>query len=207
VADDFIFQYSATGSGALHYTKDFQEFEIWVRSQPGDNNVQVRRSNRKWRDQVYTGNNQVEKWTSRTGPAGTVHVANPFAFTVIHPDSEVVTSNINFLGLSVNCTDPELSEAYGSEIRSGNQTVKFMMTPAVIKELVNRGQFSKILQWREKEADGRSYEAHTVKFSIEAQAPIPEKPGALVLSPLKRFQLLPPRPTKTICPPFQGLHS
>ena len=81
VADDFIFQYSATGSGALHYTKDFQEFEIWVRSQPGDNNVQVRRSNRKWQDQVYTGNNQVEKWTSRTGPAGTVHVANPFAFT------------------------------------------------------------------------------------------------------------------------------
>ncbi|SHO49257.1 hypothetical protein [Desulfopila aestuarii] len=200
VADDLTFDYSATGSGALHYTKDFKEFEIWVRSQPTDNKVKELKINRKWRDQVYIGNNPVEKWASRTGPAGTVHVANPFSFTVIHPDNDAVTSNINFFGLSVSSTDPEMSEAYGSSIQSGNQTVKYMMTPAIIKEMVTTGQFSKTLQWKEKESDGRSYEAHTVKFDIEAQAIKPEKPGALVVSPSTGFSSNRSDPKKPFAP-------
>jgi hypothetical protein len=179
---DFVFDYEAEGAGTLIYKKDFSEFHVQVRGTPAQTRIVRAEGYTQW----YTleGIRSQKKWHKKNIPAGPVTVRRPMSVVFNYPAGEEGRTVVHYAPVEVETPDDEMPTHSGSQIGSEyNEPEPMVITPQVMKQIMEGGGFNKTFQWRFSDPDGKRYTDNLLNIRMEIGEAKPEKSGGLSVSP------------------------
>ncbi len=203
VSLDSVYALTAEGSGSLAYTKDFGEFQVFVRGDLAKTRVTAFQGFKRWRKETPIGSGKY-RFEQRNFPMGSYNIDIPAGLSIDYPVEEGAPTNVFFVPAHSRTTDDwyptERGDTLGPTMQKRDAVSVEIIAPAAMKAAADSRQLVRTYRWRSVDTDGKSYSDNTLNLTLEiGEAPL-EEPGLLAVSPADGFSSSRTDPKKSFEP-------
>ena len=200
------YNYTAEAKGELVYRSDFKEFHVNAKGTPSKTRIKQLQGYHDW----YTleGVDAKKKWHHQNFPKASVSIRRPFQFAITYPYGQDTNVNLCFEPMEIESKDESENWLLGtgtSKLCWNHPTIHFIVTPAMMKEIVAKKEFQKIFHWRDSRPGEKSYADNYIDIKLEIgkgkQAPPekPREPEKIQFIPLAQYKKPPDKQNKNPC--------
>ncbi|MBN2408094.1 MAG: hypothetical protein JXE07_00030 [Candidatus Aminicenantes bacterium] len=198
-----VYALTAEGNGILTYTKDFVEFQVFVRSALAKTRLTAFEGFKRWRTETPIGSGRY-RFEQRNFPMGSCNVDIPAGLSIDFPAEEGAPTNVFFVPAHTRTTDDwyptERGDNLGPTMHSEDAVSVEIVVPEAMRAAATSGRFVRTYRWRSLDTDGKSTSDNRLDLTLEIGEAPRDEPGVLAVSPGDGFSSSRTDPKKSFEP-------